>query len=53
MHYAKKSFLMIYIGTYDSDVNVKIYNKEVIFKFNYVLSIAAPMLLFYLLGDTK
>ena len=37
MLYAKKSFLMIYIGTYDSDVNVKIYNKEVIFKFNYVL----------------
>ena len=36
MHYAKKPFLMVYIGTYDCYENIKIYNKEISFTFNYV-----------------
>ena len=47
MHYAKKSFLMVYVGMYDCYENIKIYKKKMIIKF------VAPLSLFYLLKDTK
>ena len=53
MHYGKKSFLMVYVGTYDCFENIKIYNKKMIFKFNYIFLIVATLSLFYLLRDTK
>ena len=37
MHYANKSFLMVYVGLYDCYENMKTYNKKIIFKFNYIL----------------
>ena len=37
MHYTKKSFLMGYVGMYDSYEYIKIYKKKMIVKFNYVL----------------
>ena len=37
MHYTKKSFLMGYVGMYDSYEYIKICKKKMIVKFNYVL----------------
>ena len=37
MHYTKTWFLMVYVGTYDYYEKIKIYNKKMIFKFDYVL----------------